>query len=119
MRRLSRPAWLAVGIFFVALGTLGILLPLLPTTVFYLLAAWCFSKSHPEWAERLHKHPKYGHHLREWRDRRAISRKGKIAAIATMALSVLVVELTLGFPWVLIPVAVLALVGGWIWTRNE
>ncbi|EIZ77340.1 hypothetical protein WSK_4072 [Novosphingobium sp. Rr 2-17] len=119
MPSLKRPAWLAAGIFFVALGTVGIFLPVLPTTVFYLLAAWCFSHSHPQWAERLYAHPKYGHPLREWRDRRAINRKGKIAAILTMSLSVVVVEWTLGWPWVLIPVGVLAVIGTWIWTRNE
>lgn len=119
MNRARRWTWLAAGVVFVGLGTLGIFLPLLPTTVFYLLAVWCFSKSHPAWAERLYAHPKYGHPLREWRDRRAISRKGKIAAVSTMALSVVVVALTLGWPWVLIPAGVLAAIGGWIWTRNE
>lgn len=119
MKRITRPAWMAAGIFFVALGTLGIFLPLLPTVVFYLLAAWCFSKSHPEWAEKLYNHPTHGHHLREWRDRRAVSRKGKVAAIGAMSLSVGFVGLTLGWPWVLIPVGVLAVIGPWIWTRNE
>jgi uncharacterized membrane protein YbaN (DUF454 family) len=57
--------------------------------------------------------------LREWRDRRAISRKGKVAAIGAMSLSVGFVGLTLGWPWVLIPVGVLAVIGPWIWTRNE
>lgn len=119
MKRFSRPLWMAAGIFNVGLGTLGIFLPIMPTTVFYLIAVWCFSKSHPEYAERLYNHPRYGQPLREWRDRRAINRKGKIAAVATMVLSVLIVELTAGWPWVLIPVAVLVVIGGWIWTRNE
>ncbi|GGN51655.1 hypothetical protein GCM10011349_24420 [Novosphingobium indicum] len=119
MKRLTRPVWMTGGIFFVSLGTVGIFLPLLPTVVFYLLAAWCFSKSHPEWAERLYNHPTHGHHLREWRDRRAVSRKGKIAAILAMTGSVGFVGLTLGWPWVLIPVGVLAVIGPWIWTRRE
>lgn len=119
MRRISRPLWIAGGAFFVALGTLGIFLPLLPTVVFYLLAAWCFSKSHPAWAERLYQHPIYGTHLRAWRDRRAVSRKGKIAAIASMSLSIPAVWFTLGGWWTLIPAAVLAIIGPWIWTRAE
>ncbi|MFC0205900.1 YbaN family protein [Novosphingobium soli] len=119
MRRISRPLWIAGGLFFVGLGTLGMFVPLLPTVVFYLLAAWCFSKSHPEWAERLYAHPRYGPHLVAWRDRGAVSRKGKVAATAMMALSVGVVALTVGGWWTLIPVAVLASVGTWIWTRPE
>lgn len=119
MRRAEKYLWIAAGVILVGIGTLGIFLPLLPTTIFWILAAGCFSKSHPEWAERLYNHPKYGHHLREWRDRRAISRKGKIAAIGTMALSVGIVWFTAGELWALIPLAVLATVGTWIWTRAE
>ncbi len=119
MRHLSRHAWMAVGLFFVALGTIGIFLPVMPTVVFYLLAAWCFGKSHPEWAERLYNHPHYGHNLREWRDRRAISRKGKISAILAMTGSIPFTWFTAGWPWVLIPVGVLAVIGPWIWTRAE
>ncbi|WP_404482304.1 YbaN family protein [Novosphingobium sp. BL-52-GroH] len=119
MHKLSRGAWYAGGIVFVGLGTLGIFVPLLPTVVFYLLAIWCFSRGNPELAERLYDHPTHGHHLRAWRDRRAISRKGKIAALATMAVSVAVVWFTAGGWWTLIPVAVLATIGTWIWTRPE
>lgn len=119
MRRIRRHAWFGAGIVFMAVGTVGIFLPILPTVVFYLLAAWCFSKSHPEWAERLYNHPRHGPHLRDWRDRRAISRKGKISALFAMSASILFTGLVVGWPWVLIPVAVLAAVGPWIWTRPE
>ncbi|KMS53499.1 hypothetical protein V474_22565 [Novosphingobium barchaimii LL02] len=119
MHRARRAFWIIGGVILVGIGTLGIFVPLLPTTIFYILAAACFSKSHPEWAERLYQHPKYGHHLREWRDRKAISRKGKIAAILTMSLSVVAVWFTAGGWWTLIPLAVLATIGTWIWTRAE
>ncbi|HKT86135.1 MAG TPA: YbaN family protein [Novosphingobium sp.] len=119
MRRVKRHVWLGAGIFFFALGTIGILLPVMPTVVFYLLAAWCFSQSHPEWAERLYNNPRHGHHLRAWRDRRAISRQGKISAILAMTASVPFTWFTAGWPWVLIPAGVLLVVGPWIWTRAE
>lgn len=115
----TRPFWLAGGILSFAVGTVGIALPILPTVPFYLLAAFCFSRSHPAWAERLHNHPHYGKHLREWRDRRAISRKGKLSAIAAMSAGVLFTAFTVGFPWALISLGVLAICGPWIWTRNE
>lgn len=119
MRQVKRNVWLAAGIVSFILGTIGIFLPVMPTVVFYLLAAWCFSQSHPEWAERLYNHPRHGHHLRAWRDRRAISRKGKISATLAMSASIPFTWFVAGWPWVLIPVAVLVVLGPWIWTRPE
>ena len=101
------------------IGTLGIFLPLLPTVVFFLIAAWFFSKSHPHLAEKLYAHERYGPNLRAWRDRRAISRKGKVSAILAMSASVPFVYFTLGYPYVLISAAILLTVGPWIWTRAE
>lgn len=115
----TRAFWGAGGGFFVALGTIGIFLPLLPTVVFYLLAAWCFSKSHPHLADRLYANKRYGPHLVAWRDRRAISRKGKVSALLAMTGSVPFTYFVVGYPAVLVPVAVLACAGPWIWTRAE
>ena len=49
--RLMRYLWLGVGMTSLALGTAGIVLPLLPTVPFYLLAAFCFAKG----SERIHR----------------------------------------------------------------
>lgn len=114
-----RAIYLSCGLLALGLGIIGIALPILPTVPFLLLAAFCFARSHPAWAERLHNHPRYGRSLREWRDRRAISRKGKISAVFAMAAGVIFTYLTLGFPLVLISMSVLVLAGLWIWTRAE
>lgn len=119
MKRVARGVWLGAGLFFVALGTIGIFLPVMPTVVFYLLAAACFSKSHPHLADRLYDHRHYGPHLVAWRDRRAISRKGKVSALLAMTASLPFTWFTAGWPWVLIPAAALAVLGPWIWTRAE
>ena len=115
----ARHLWLGAGLAAFGTGTIGIALPLLPTVPFYLLAAFCFARSRPEWAERLHNHPRYGPPLRQWRDRRAIGRKAKVAALVAMGASVAVTWATLGWHWALIPLAVMAISGTWIWTRAE
>ena len=116
---LARPLYLAGGIIAMALAAIGVALPIMPTVPFLLLAAFCFARSQPEWAQRLYSHPTYGQSLRDWRDRRAIGRKAKVSAIIAMRLGAAFTWYTLGFPWVWISVAVLATAGTWIWTRAE
>ncbi len=103
----------------VALGTVGVFLPILPTVPFLLLATFCFARSNPVWEQRLLDHPRYGPPLRQWRERRAISRKAKQGALIAMAAGVVLTAVTAGWPWVLIPAAVMGITGTWIWTRAE
>ncbi|RQW43255.1 YbaN family protein [Novosphingobium sp. LASN5T] len=116
---MGRHLWTGAGLAFVAIGAVGAFLPLLPTVPFLLLAAFCFAKGNPAWEQRLLDHPKYGPALRQWRERRAISRRAKKAALLAMAISVGITAVTAGWPWVLIPAAVMAISGTWIWTRAE
>lgn len=119
MNGIARPFWLAGGLLAVALGILGIALPLLPTVPFFLLAAFCFARSNPAWERRLLDHPKYGPPLRQWRERRAISRRAKIASVTAMAVSVAISAVFAGWPWVLAPLLICTASGIWIWTRAE
>lgn len=114
-----RHLYLGAGIASFALGMIGIALPLLPTVPFLLLAAFCFARSNPAWEQQLLDHPRYGPPLRQWRERRAISRQAKIGALTAMAIGAAATWFMLGWPWVLIPSAVLLVTGSWIWTRNE
>ncbi|MFS4437360.1 YbaN family protein [Paracoccaceae bacterium GXU_MW_L88] len=82
--------WLLIGWLAVALGTLGIVLPLLPTTVFFILAAFAFGKSSPELRARLMNHPRIGPPLRDWEARGAISPAAKRASILAMLATLLI-----------------------------
>jgi uncharacterized protein len=82
---LFRAAWLVSGLVAMALGLVGIVLPLLPTTPFLLLAAFCFARSSPALHDWIIHHPRLGPPLRDWRHHGAISRRAKIAAIAMLA----------------------------------
>jgi len=115
----KRSLYLGAGLSSLALGLVGAVLPIMPTVPFLLLAAFCFARSNPVWEQKLLDHPTYGPSLRQWRDRRAIARPAKVGAIGAMSVGTLVTWFTLGWPWVLVSLAVLVLAGGWIWTRNE
>ncbi|MCJ9671243.1 MULTISPECIES: YbaN family protein [unclassified Neorhizobium] len=82
-----RLLFLALGWLFVAIGIVGAFLPVLPTTPFLLLAVACFARSSPRLEAWLLEHPKFGPSLRSWREKGAIARKAKVAAISLMAVS--------------------------------
>jgi len=67
--------WVAI-----ALGILGIFLPILPTTPFAILAAWFFSKSSERWHQWLLDHRIFGPTIRNWEQYGVISLKAKILA---------------------------------------
>jgi len=71
----------AAGLIFVLLGIIGAFLPVLPTTPFIILAAACFARSSPRLEAWLLSHPVFGALLRDWRDRGAIPRHAKLAAL--------------------------------------
>ena len=115
MRRL----YLAGGIVSVGLGAIGAFLPIMPTVPFLLLAVYCFARSNPEWEQRILDHPHWGPQVRDWRERRAISRRAKTMAIGAMTAGAVFTWYTLGHPWYLLSLAILVVAGGWIATLNE
>ena len=114
-----RPLWMAAGIVCLVLGWIGMVLPVMPGFVFLLGALFCFARGNPKWEARMLDHPTYGPALRDWREHRRIARKSKYAAVCLMAVAAVVTGWEAGFPVAIVPIAIMALVGGWIWTRPE
>ena len=87
-----------IGWLSVALGTLGGFLPLLPTTPFILLAAWCFARSSPRFHHWLLYRSWFGGYLRHWQQYRAMPPGAKPRAVMmillTFAISLWLVNLT-------------------------
>ncbi len=81
---------LIVGCLAVVLGLVGIVLPLLPTTPFLLLALICFSKSSPRFYAWLYYHPKLGKPLREWHQHRRIPKEAWITIAVMIGISLTV-----------------------------
>lgn len=75
-------AWLAI-----LLGTLGIVLPLLPTTPFFILALLCFSKSSPRFQHWLLNLPGIGKDLQRWQRDKKIDKRRKPTIYLTIVLS--------------------------------
>jgi uncharacterized membrane protein YbaN (DUF454 family) len=73
-----------LGLFFLLLGGIGVVLPLLPTTPFVLLAAACFARSSPRMHSWLLQSELFGPMLRDWDKNKCISRKVKWLAILMM-----------------------------------
>ncbi|PZU90825.1 MAG: DUF454 domain-containing protein [Chelatococcus sp.] len=86
-RHWSRPLLLAAGWIFTFVGAIGLVLPLLPGTVFLILAAWCFTRSSPRFEAWLLGHPRLGPRVRHWRETGSIDRRAKVLALGAMALS--------------------------------
>ena len=101
-------ALLAVGGLSLGLGGIGIVLPVLPTTPFVLLAAACFSASSPSLARRLEHSRIFGSYLRHWRTREGVPARTKARAIAWLWLGLAVSAAILREPAV---IAVLGIVG--------
>ncbi len=82
---MTRALYLVLGLGFTGLGIAGAFLPLLPTTVFLILAAGCFARSSPRLEAWILNHKQFGPLVRDWRAHGAIPRKAKVLACAGMA----------------------------------
>ncbi len=106
-----------VGYASVALGVVGLFLPLLPTVPFMLLAAFCFARGNPALEARILADPRFGPHIRAWRERGSISRHGKAAALAAFGVSAALGLLMLRWPWSAVPAGVAVIGSTFILTR--
>lgn len=76
--------FIAVGVLSLIVGIVGIAVPLLPTTPFLLLSAFCFARSSEKFHSWLIHHPKLGPPIRDWQERGVIRRGPKIFATAML-----------------------------------
>ncbi|MBA4761980.1 YbaN family protein [Sphingomonas sp.] len=116
---MRRHLYLIAGFLCLGLAVLGAVLPVMPTTVFVIMAAYCFARSSPALERRLLEHPRFGPHIVRWRDNGAVSRSGKIAASIAFTISIALTLALTAMPWPLVPIGAAVVIGGWLWTRPE
>lgn len=85
--RFRRIPWLCLAWCSLGLGAAGVVLPLLPTTPFLLLAAWAAPKGSPYLGQWLNRHSHFGPLLSVWRKERAIPARAKYFAIIALTSS--------------------------------
>lgn len=88
MNRVFRAFLVIIGTLSVALGVLGILLPVLPTTPFLLLAAYCYARSSDRFYQWLLSNRWFGTYIRNFREGRGMSLPQKVVTIALLWLAV-------------------------------
>ena len=116
----ARALWLTLGLLSTACGIAGIVLPLVPTTPFILLAAFAFARSSPRLHDWLVTHPRLGPPINGWRTHRAISRHAKTTSVAVMVMTLaLSVVAGVGGTVIVIQAVVLCAAATFILTRPD
>lgn len=106
-----RVLWTGLGWGAVGLGSIGAVLPLLPTVPFLLLAAFCFARGSDRFHSWLMNHPKFGPPIHDWQQHGAIRPRAKIAGVIAILASLLIPLIAGAEDWVLmIQIPVLACV---------
>lgn len=111
-----RPLWMAAGALSFLVGFVGIFLPLLPTTPFVLLAAYCFSRGSERWERWLLQHERWGPMVRDWRANRAVPLRAKQLATVMMTASCLWAWWVIPSVWRYMPALCCTATALWLWS---
>lgn len=104
-----RAVYFGVGAVSVAMGVIGIFVPLWPTTCFLLLAGWCFARSSVRAERWLHENRLFGRYLRDYRERGVISPRVRLGSVTTLWIFIGISAVALGGrPWVVVLLALIA-----------
>lgn len=110
----QRLLWVAVGAAALVTGIIGIVVPLLPTTPFVLLAAFCFARGSTRCEAWLLAHPRFGPMVRNWRERHVIPLRAKQLAWVMMAVGSGTAWWTMPVQLRWLPAAICLVVGLWM-----
>ena len=119
-RSLATLLWRLLAAVSIALAVVGIVLPILPTVPFVLVAAWAASRGWPALEKRLLAHPRYGPLIVRWRESGAVPRPAKWFATLGMSASSVLLVLSQAPRWLqLLGVVLMLSIAIWLWRRPE
>ena len=81
---MKKKLFIVVGIICVVLGTIGVFLPVLPTTPFLLLASYCFSRSSQKFNEKLLNNKFIGRYIRDYVENKTMRLRDKITTLVIL-----------------------------------
>lgn len=87
--KLGRSIWTGVGLVLVGLGLIGVVVPGMPTTIFMILALYCFKRGSVKFENWLLNHRVFGPTLRDWEKHKGIRKRTKIIAVGTLGFFIL------------------------------
>ncbi|MGB2825700.1 MAG: YbaN family protein [Thermoplasmata archaeon] len=82
--RLARLLWTTAGTLSLAVGVIGIILPVLPTTPFVLIAAACYLRGSKKMYDKLVKNRYFGGYLRDYMEGRGVSKRATVVSITSL-----------------------------------
>lgn len=86
VRKVALTFFTGIGLFCIGLGVIGAFVPLMPSTVFLIVAAWFLARGNPKLYRRLHRHPLFAP-VRDWQAGRGLSTTTKVVAVSSVILS--------------------------------
>ena len=108
--RLVKWALIVAGSFFLVLGTIGILIPLLPTTPFLVLSAACYAKSSERFYNWLINNKWFGSYIKNYKEGKGISLKAKIYTITLLWVTILFSTFIIKTFWIRVILIIIAIV---------
>ena len=87
---MKKTLYIIIGSLLVVLGTIGIFVPLLPTTIFLLLASYFFMKGSPKLNEKLLGNKYLGKYIKDYKENRGMPLKSKISSVIMLWISILI-----------------------------
>ncbi len=116
-----RTLMILLGWFFVLLGVIGVFLPLLPTTIFFIIALFFFAESSPRFHQMLLDNRWFGEDLRRWQEQKSVTRQTKRKAtwaiVIAFMISIAVLYQRIELQILLLVLGTILLI--YIWRLNE